>query len=158
MCTTKMPIPYSEEPNVTAVTTPTVSWAVSATHNFINQAITDTTSLVTAGLSTPGSENYVEDFLTTDYDITLPQIGTTSHFVSPNQPIFIMCNYIVCCDECDDVSLNLCEWGWGGKEDKAGPSRLDSARPPTPRCFCSSTWGLGNGVCKGLPRHRQSRR
>ena len=57
-----MPIPYSEEPNVTAVTTPTVSWAVSATHNFINQAITDTTSLVTAGLSTPGSENYVEDF------------------------------------------------------------------------------------------------
>ena len=80
-----MPIPYSEEPNViTAVATPTVSWAVSATHNFLSQAITDTTSLVTTGLSSPGTETYVEDFLLTDYDITLPQIGTTSHFVSPN--------------------------------------------------------------------------
>ena len=84
-----MPVPYSEEPTViSAVTTPTVPWAVSATHNFLSQAITDTTSLITAGLASPGTENYVEDFLTTDYDITLPQIGTTSHFVSPNQPIF----------------------------------------------------------------------
>ena len=83
-----MPIPYSEEPNVTAVTTPTVPWAVSATHNFLSQAITDTTSLITAGLASPGTENYVEDFLLTDYNITLPQIGTTSHFVSPNQPVF----------------------------------------------------------------------
>ena len=82
-----MPIPYSEE-NVTAVTPPTVPWAVTATHNFLNQTITDTTSLITAGLASPGTENYVEDFLTTDYDMSLPQIGTTSHFVSPNQPIF----------------------------------------------------------------------
>ena len=82
-----MPIPYSEE-NVTAVTPPTVPWAVTATHNFLNQTITDTTSLITAGLASPGTENYVEDFLTTDYDLTLPQIGTTSHFVSPNQPVF----------------------------------------------------------------------
>ena len=82
-----MPIPYSEE-NVTAVTTPTVAWAVSATHNFLNQAITATTSLITAGLSTPGTQTYVEDFLLTDYDLTLPQIGSISHFVSPNQPVF----------------------------------------------------------------------
>ena len=84
-----MPIPYSEEPTaVTVVTPPTVPWAVSATHNFLSQGITDTTPLVTAGLQTPGSETYVEDFLLTDYDLTLPQIGSISHFVSPNQPVF----------------------------------------------------------------------
>ena len=81
-----MPIPYSEEQ--TAVTTPTISWAVTATHNFLSQEITATTPLVTAGISTPGTENYVEDYLLTDYSIVLPQIGTTSHFVSPNQPMF----------------------------------------------------------------------
>ena len=84
-----MPVPYSEEPTViTAVTTPSVSWSVTATHNFLSQGITATTSLIAAGLSTPGTENYVDDFLLTDYDIALPQIGTTSPFVSPNQPIF----------------------------------------------------------------------
>ena len=81
-----MPIPYSEEQ--TAVTTPTISWAVTATHQFLSQEISATTSLITAGLDTPGTENYVADYLLTDYNIVLPQIGTTSHFVAPNQPIF----------------------------------------------------------------------
>lgn len=79
-----MPIPFSE-----AVTTPTIiPWAVTATHNFLSQEISATTSLITAGLDTPGTENYVADYLLTDYNIVLPQIGTTSHFVSPNQPVF----------------------------------------------------------------------
>ena len=79
-----MPIPFSE-----AVTTPTIiPWAVTATHNFLSQEISATTSLITAGLDTPGTENYVADYLLTDYNIVLPQIGTTSHFVAPNQPIF----------------------------------------------------------------------
>ena len=82
-----MPIPFSEEQ--TAVTTPTIiPWAVTATHNFLSQEISATTSLITAGLDTPGTENYVADYLLTDYNIVLPQIGTTSHFVAPNQPIF----------------------------------------------------------------------
>eukprot|EP00964_Phaeocystis_antarctica_P162677 scaffold137380_cov115-Phaeocystis_antarctica.AAC.1 len=81
-----MPIPFSEEQS--AVTTPTISWAVTATHQFLSQEISATTSLITAGLDTPGVENYVEDYLLTDYSIVLPQIGTTSHFVAPNQPIF----------------------------------------------------------------------
>jgi hypothetical protein len=64
------------------------AWAVTATHNFLSQSITESTPLTTAGLATPGSENYVSSNLLSDHNISLPKAGSTSHFVSPNQPIF----------------------------------------------------------------------
>ena len=64
------------------------AWAVTATHNFLSQSITESTPLTTAGLATPGVENYIEEYLDFDYHILLPKAGSTSHFVSPNQPIF----------------------------------------------------------------------
>ena len=64
------------------------AWAVTATHNFLSQSITENTPLTTAGLATPGSENYVSLYLLQDHGISLPKAGSTSHFVSPNQPIF----------------------------------------------------------------------
>ena len=64
------------------------AWAVTATHNFLDQSITESTPLITAGLATPGSENYVSSYLLSDHGISLPKAGSTSHFVSPNQPIF----------------------------------------------------------------------
>ena len=64
------------------------AWAVTATHNFLSQSITENTPLITAGLATPGVENYIKNYLDFDYHILLPKAGSTSHFVSPNQPIF----------------------------------------------------------------------
>ena len=64
------------------------AWAVTATHNFLSQSITENTPLTTAGLATPGVENYIKEYLDFDYNILLPKAGSTSHFVSPNQPIF----------------------------------------------------------------------
>ena len=64
------------------------AWAVTATHNFLNQSITDSTPLATAGLATPGIGYYKALTLSADHNISLPKAGSTSHFVSPNQPIF----------------------------------------------------------------------
>ena len=80
-----MPIPYDNEEVIQ--TTGTV-WSVTATHILLNQSITESTPLTTAGLATPGVENYIEEYLDFDYHILLPKAGSTSHFVSPNQPIF----------------------------------------------------------------------
>jgi hypothetical protein len=80
-----MPIPYNNEE---VIQTAGTAWAVTATHNFLSQSITESTPLTTAGLATPGVENYIEEYLNFDYNILLPKAGSTSHFVSPNQPIF----------------------------------------------------------------------
>ena len=80
-----MPIPYDNEE---VIQTAGTAWAVTATHNFLSQSITESTPLTTAGLTTPGSENYDSSNLLTDHNISLPKAGSTSHFVSPNQPIF----------------------------------------------------------------------
>ena len=80
-----MPIPYNNEE---VIQTAGTAWAVTATHNFLSQSITESTPLTTAGLATPGVENYIEEYLDFDYHILLPKAGSTSHFVSPNQPIF----------------------------------------------------------------------
>ena len=64
------------------------AWAVTATHNFLNQSITDSTPLATAGLATPGIGYYKALMLSAEHNISLPKAGSTSHFVSPNRPIF----------------------------------------------------------------------
>ena len=64
------------------------AWAVTATHNFLDQSITGSTPLATAGHATPGTAYYTATVLLTDHSISLPKAGSTSHFVSPNQPIF----------------------------------------------------------------------
>ena len=80
-----MPIPYDNEE---VIQTAGTAWAVTATHNFLSQSITESTPLTTAGLATPGVENYIKEYLDFDYNILLPKAGSTSHFVSPIQPIF----------------------------------------------------------------------
>ena len=49
-----MPTPYDNEEVIQTAT----AWAVTATHNFLNQSITDSTPLATAGLATPGIGYY----------------------------------------------------------------------------------------------------
>jgi len=80
-----MPIPYDNEE---VIQTAGTAWAVTATHNFLSQSITESTPLTTAGLATPGIGYYKATVLLTDHNISLPKAGSTSHFVSPIQPIF----------------------------------------------------------------------
>ena len=61
-----MPIPYDNEE---VIQTAGTAWAVTATHNFLSQSISESTPLTTAGLATPGVENYIEEYLDFDYHI-----------------------------------------------------------------------------------------
>ena len=69
-----MPIPYDNEE---VIQTAGTAWAVTATHNFLSQSITESTPLTTAGLTTPGSENYDSSNLLADHNISLPKAGST---------------------------------------------------------------------------------
>ena len=80
-----MPIPYDNEE---VIQTAGTAWSVTATHNLLSQSITESTPLITAGLATPGIGYYKATVLLTDHNISLPKAGSTSHFVSPIQPIF----------------------------------------------------------------------
>ena len=61
------------------------NWAVTATHNNLDQAITSSTN-VTLSDGTVGTYN--ESLLFADHRIGLPLPGTITHFVTPQQPIF----------------------------------------------------------------------
>ena len=50
-----MPIPYDNEE---VIQTAGTAWAVTATHNFLDQSITGSTPLITAGHATPGIGYY----------------------------------------------------------------------------------------------------
>ena len=60
-------------------------WSVSASHANLDQTITTSTALTTSD-GVVGYYNGVD--LLNDHNLSLPLPGTTSHFVSPQQPEF----------------------------------------------------------------------
>lgn len=76
------------------------SWGVSATHDLLNQQVTENTQLIFSRNSLflfnpsfpiyqyPNEVNYNVNNLNDLYNISLPKVGTAKHFESSKKPIF----------------------------------------------------------------------